>query len=194
MTSNPASAAVPARAVRNRNRWLLVAILAVFIGPILVALALSRGGWRPGGNKAYGTLIDPPRAIDTAPITLASGDKLVWRNPQWQWTLLALPRTTCAQACQVALGDVMRMRATLGRNAERLRVVYLGAPLPAAALSALAPLQIGSDDADTFATVRADGDDALALALVDPGGYLMMRYAPGYDIAGVRRDLPKVIK
>jgi hypothetical protein len=192
MNPNPQSAA-PDSAARNRNRWLLVGIVAVFVGPILVALALSRAGWRPDASKAYGTLIDPPRAIDTAAVTLASGEKWVWRNPQWQWTLVALPGSACAQACQASLGDVMRMRATLGRNAERLRVVYLGASLPADAVSALVPLQVGNDDAGTFADVRAQGDDALALALVDPNGYLMMRYAQGYDVAGVRRDLPKVI-
>ena len=37
-------------------------------------------------------------------------------------------------------------------------------------------------------------DDGLALALVDPGGFLMMRYPEGYDLAGVRRDLPKVVQ
>ena len=90
--------------------------------------------------------------------------------------------------------DLVRMRATLGRNAERLRLVYLGPSLPAEALTALAPLQAGSDDTNAFADLRAKGDGGLALALVDPGGYLMMRYAEGYDLGGVRRDLPKVVK
>lgn len=178
---------------RTRNRWMLIGILALFVGPILIAFALSAVGWRPANTKAYGILIDPPRDVGAVPVTLADGSTLVWHDPQWHWTLLALPGARCATQCQSALGDVLRMRATLGRNAERLRVVYLGSPLSSTALSALAPLQQGNDDAGTFAAWRATDDDGLALALVDPGGYLMLSYAQGYDVAGVRRDLPKVI-
>ena len=178
---------------RRRNRWMLIMIAALFAAPILIALALNWAGWRPAGTKAYGTLIDPPRDVSAAPVTLADGGKLAWRNPQWQWTLLALPGTNCAVQCQAALGDVLRMRATLGRNSERLRVIYLGPPLASDALTAFAPLQPGNDTADTFAAWRAKGDDTLALALVDPNGYLMLSYAQGFDVAGVRRDLPKVI-
>jgi len=181
------------RAVRNRNRWMLIGVVAVFVVPMLIAFVLTRAGWEPKGTKAYGTLINPPRQVDAVPVTLAGGDKLVWRNPQWQWTLLALPGANCEQQCRNALADLVRMRATLGRNAERLRLVYLGPALPADVLTALAPLQAGRDDANAFADLRAKADDGLALALVDPGGYLMMRYAEGYDLGGVRRDLPKVV-
>lgn len=183
-----------ALAARNRNRWMLIGIVAVFVVPMLIAFALNFAGWEPKGTKAYGTLINPPRQVDAIPVTLAGGEKLVWRNPQWQWTLLALPGKGCAQQCRNALADLVRMRATLGRNAERLRLVYLGAPLPADVLAALAPLQTGKDDTNAFADLSAKADDGLALALVDPGGFLMMRYAEGYDLGGVRRDLPKVVK
>ena len=183
-----------ALAARNRNRWMLVGVVAVFVVPMLIAFALNFAGWEPKGTKAYGTLINPPRQVDAVTVALATSDKLVWRNPQWQWTLLALPGKDCAQQCQNALADLVRMRATLGRNAERLRLVYLGPPLPAQALAALAPLQAGSDDTNAFADLRAERDDGLALALVDPGGFLMMRYAEGYDLGGVRRDVPKVVK
>ena len=44
----------------------------------------------------------------------------------------------------------------------------------------------GRGDADTFGKYRAQDDDALALALVDPNGLLMMRYAEGYSAMGVR--------
>ncbi|MFT3791010.1 MAG: hypothetical protein QM741_08015 [Rudaea sp.] len=181
-------------ALAMRNRRVLVGVVAVFVVPILIAFCLSLSGWQPKGSKAYGTLIDPPKQVDGVSVTLADGGKLVWRDPQWQWTMLALPGAGCAQQCRAALADLVRMRATLGRNATRLRLVYLGPVLPADTLPALAPLQTGTDDANAFADLRAKGGDGLALALVDPGGFLMMRYAEGYDVGGVRRDLPKVIQ
>ena len=179
--------------VRRKNRRMLIGIVAVFVGPLLIAALLSWSGWRPVGSKAYGTLVDPPRDVSATIVGLANGEKFVWRNPQWQWTLLALPGTTCADKCRAALADVLRMRATLGRNAERLRVLYVGAPLSADALAQLVPLQQGNDDPAVFAPWRAPGDDTLALALVDPNGLLMMAYPVGFDVGGVRRDLPKVI-
>lgn len=183
-----------ARSARNRNRWMFIGVVAVFVVPMLIAFALNFAGWEPKGTKAYGTLINPPRQVDAVPISLAGGEKLVWRNPQWQWTLLALPGANCAQRCQADLADLVRMRATLGRNASRLRIVYLGPALTSETLAALVPLQAGTDDSNAFADLRAKGDDTLALALVDPGGYLMMHYTEGYDLGGVRRDLPKVVK
>jgi hypothetical protein len=179
---------------RNKNRWMLLGVTALFVVPILIALTLNLAGWRPQGTKAYGTLIDPPRSIDNAAVTLAGGEKFAWRDSQWHWTLIALPGTNCMQKCQAALADLLRMRATLGRNAERVRVLYLGPTLPADVAATLVPLQQGNDDSGTFTALRAKGDDTLALALVDPGAYLMMRYDEGYDVAGVRRDLPKVVK
>jgi len=183
-----------AAANRNKNRWMLLGVTALFVVPILIALTLNLVGWRPQGTKAYGTLIDPPRSVEYAAVTLAGGEKFVWRDPQWHWTLVALPSATCAQHCQAALADLLRMRATLGRNAERVRVLYLGPALPADMTTSLTPLQQGNDDSSAFVALRAKGDDALALALVDPGAYLMMRYDEGYDVGGVRRDLPKVVK
>ena len=119
---------------------------------------------------------------------MSDGSKLVWRDPQWQWTLLALPGADCAATCQAQLSDLMRMRITLNRNAERLRVVYLGAPLPAELSGALAPLLGGRDDAGTFASYRPAATDELALALVDPNGLLMLHYASGLRCGpGARR-------
>lgn len=183
-----------AAANRNKNRWMLLGVTALFVVPILIALTLNLVGWRPQGTKAYGTLIDPPQNIGGTIVTAASGQKYPWKTPQWYWTLLALPGAQCAEKCLAALEDAMRMRATLGRNAERVRVLYLGPALPAEKLGSLAPLEQGHDDGNAFATWRARGDDALALALVDPNGYLMLGWPEGYDIAGVRRDLPKVVK
>jgi hypothetical protein len=85
------------------------------------------------------------------------------------------------------------MRITLNRNAERLRIVYLGDTLPASASAAAAPLLAGNDDHGALAAYRAANPGELALALVDPNGLLMMRYAAGYDAALLRGDIVKVV-
>jgi hypothetical protein len=178
---------------RNRNRIVLIAVALVFAAPIVSALLLNASGWRPANTRNSGTLVQPPLDIGNVTVTLADGSKLVWRDPQWHWTLLALGNGDCAQACQTRLAELVRMRITLNRNAERLRIVYLGAPLPAPASGTAAPLLTGSDDAGALAAYRPGAPGGLALALVDPNGLLMMRYATGYDAAALRGDIVKVV-
>jgi hypothetical protein len=177
---------------QTRNRLVLIAVLALFAAPLLIAFVLNRAGWHPQSTRNSGSLVEPPCDVAQAPVTLADGSKLVWRNPQWQWTLLALPGTGCATQCRTRLDEALRMRLTLGRNAERLRIVFLGPALPAEFVAARAPLLAGLDDTATFAGQRAHGDDALALALVDPNGLLMLSYAEGYSAQGLRSDIQRV--
>jgi hypothetical protein len=176
---------------QNKNRLVLIAVLLLFAAPLLIAYLLNTQGWHPQNTRNSGILVEPPLPVMADAVTIAGGAKLVWRNPQWQWTLLALPGPRCETQCRTRLDEVLRMRLTLGRNAERLRIVYLGPELPMDASTAGA-LMSGHDDADTFAQYRAKGDDALALVLVDPNGLLMMRYPDGYSALGVRSDLQRV--
>lgn len=178
---------------QTKNRLVLIAVLTVFAVPMIVAFLLNRSGWRPDTTRNYGTLVEPVRDVSKIPITLSDGTSLVWSDPQWHWTLLAFPSGDCKTNCQSALGAVMRMRITLNRNAERLRVVYLGTmPSPEAAQQ-LAPLQFGDDKTGALADLRPTGSDTLALALVDPNGHLMLRNDAGFDVARVRGDLMKVV-
>lgn len=178
---------------RTKSRLVLATIVLVFAAPLLIAFWMNAEGWRPQQTRNSGTLIQPPRDVTSIAVNLSDNSKLVWRNPQWQWTLLALPGKQCAAQCMTRLDEVLRMRLTLGRNAERLRIVYLGPALPASDVAARAPLLAGQDDSNALAEYRAPGDDAMALALVDPNGLLMMRYAEGYSAQGLRSDIQKVL-
>lgn len=171
----------------------LIIVAVVFMAPILVALALNIAGWRPHKTRNSGVLIEPPQDVVAAAVMLDDGTKLAWRDPSWSWTLLALPGAHCATQCHERLATLLRMRITLNQNAGRLRIIYLGPALDVGLLQALAPLRAGTDAAGRFASLRPHGDDALALALVDPNGLLMLRYDAGYEAVGVRADLMRLI-
>ena len=36
--------------------------------------------------------------------------------------------------------------------------------------------------------------ESLPVYFVDPGGFLVMRYAPGFDPSGMRKDLARLLK
>lgn len=177
----------------NRSRLFLIAIVLMFAAPLVVALLLNLSGWRPATTRNYGLLVDPPVDVSATPVTLDGGGKLDWSDPQWHWTLVVLASGDCGAACQAQIADVLRMRLTLNRNAERLRVLYLGPALPPEAVAALAPLLTGSDDNNMLATYRPAVVGSPALALVNPNGLLMLRYGADFDVARVRQDLVKVV-
>ena len=177
----------------KRNRLIPLAIVLVFAAPMLIAGLLNYSGWRPGATRNHGTLMQPPLDLSTVPVTLATGAKFDWRDPQWHWNLVALPNGDCGSPCQAQLAAVLRMRLTLGRNAERLKLLYLGPALDAAILQTFVPWQAGADDAGALAAYRPALPGAVALALVNPNGLLILRFDAGFDVAQVRADLVKVV-
>jgi len=172
---------------------MLVTVVLVFAAPLLAALALNLAGWHPDKTRNYGTLVQPPVDVGAVPVVLAGGDRLDWRDAQWHWTLLALPNGECAEPCQARLAELVRLRITLGRNAERLRIVYVGAPLPASAAAALSPMLSAHDESDALDPYRPRQAGTLGLALADPNGLLFLRYDAGYDAARLREDIVKVV-
>jgi hypothetical protein len=177
----------------KRHRLVPLAIVLIFAAPMLIAVLLNYSGWQPGATRNHGILVQPPLDVSTTPVTLATGARFDWRDPQWHWNLVALSNGECAAPCQAQLAAVLRMRLTLGRNAERLHLLYLGPALDAAILQRFVPWQAGADEAGALAAYRPAQAGAVALALVNPNGLLILRFDAGFDVAQVREDLVKVV-
>ena len=177
----------------RKGRRTLVFIALVFAAPILVASLLVFSGWMPEGRRNYGELVDPPVHLDT-PGSLSDGDAFAWATPQWHWTLVLRIPETCAAACRERLDQVGNLRISLGRHAEKLRIA-IDRPVPAdgvlgraSGVYLLAELPVVLDDR------LPEAHTDLTLALVDPAGYLMLRYPEQADLKRVRKDLGKLIR
>ena len=177
----------------TKSRLTLLAVVALFAIPLIAAFVVRSSGWHPGETKNTGTLVDPPRDVKTVAASAPDGSSFAWKDAQFRWTLIMLPGTGCATRCIARIDEALRMRITLGRNAERLRVVYIGPKQPDEFFGQRAPLVNLSDPSNAFAAYHARDDDSLALALVDPQGLLMMRYPDGYSAQGLRNDITKII-
>lgn len=176
-----------------KSRLTLLAVIAMFAVPLIAAFVVRSSGWHPSETKNTGTLVDPPRDIKAVEAKATDGSAFAWKDPQFHWTLVMFPGATCAAKCIERIDEALRMRITLGRNAERLRVAYIGPKQPDEFFSQRAPLANLSDPSNAFADYRAHDDDSLALALIDPQGLLMMRYPDGYSAQGLRSDITKII-
>ena len=178
----------------NRKRLGLVLIVLLFATPILVAYVLNAAGWRPAGTRNYGTMVTPPRDLTAARFVRADGTPIAWKDADWSWTLIAVTGPDCAQKCLARLDELRRARLTLNQNSYRVRVVALDAALSPEALAPLKPVEAAHDADAKLSDLRPASSDDVAVALVDPHGFLVLTYAPGYDGNLLRKDLARLIK
>ena len=180
--------------VRNRRRLQLLLVAALFAAPAVVGMALVLTGWMPG-TKSYGLPILPQRNVSGVPVHARDGKPFAWRDRAFRWTLVALPGPDCERRCLQALDLIHRVRITLNQNADKLRLLYLGAP-PAGddAGGVLRAWTVAPSSAHAFDDLRPNRRDAVAAVLVMPDGVALTHYPAGFDPEGLKKDLHKVIQ
>lgn len=188
---------VPTR-VRNRNRLMLVAIFAMFFGSMLVAGLLRFSGWRPAGSKNHGEMLDPPGDLRQATPRRVDGKAYEWNPVARTWRIALAPPAACTTQCEQLARDIDTVWQLFGKDADRVDVLWLCASMPCA-LPANAPrpatLQLLQPDAGLRAGLpRVDDASGVPVYVIDPNGFVVLRYAPGSDPAGLRADLAKLLK
>jgi hypothetical protein len=183
-------------ATRNRNRWMLIAIAALFFGVMIVAGALRFSGWRPAGLKANGELLHPPADLRQVSPQLADGGEYRWDAAPRTWRILAMTRdcdSTQAAACTQLLTQLDKVWQLAGKDADRVHVLWIGT-LPAQGPHPTTLHVIAPSDALHDGLPHADDPQGIPVYLLDPNGFVVLRYAPGFDPSGLRTDLSRLLK
>jgi hypothetical protein len=176
-----------------KSRLTLLLVVAMFLSSFLVAAFLRFTGWQPAHSRNVGELLQPPIDLSAMTPRRADGSDYAWAPEQNRWRLLVAPQPGCTRACARVLDDLHRLWLTQGRKADNLDVLWVG-ELPAGAprFRRLVPLQA---DPRLLAALSDRGRaDAVPLYLVDPGGFVALRYPAGFEPAGVKKDLGKLLK
>ena len=181
--------------IRRRNRNMLVALFVLFFGGMLVAGLLRFSGWRPEGTRNKGEMLQPYGDLRGYTPTLANGGAYGWKDEPRIWRIVAMPRdcdTTRATECTRLLADFDKVWRLMTKDADRVHVLWAGAMPP------------GAKVPDEVRLVRADDGLRAGLArweepgdaawLVDPNGFVVLRYAPGFDPGDLRSDLARLLK
>ena len=200
MTSTPDA---PAGSQAKRNRTMLVVLFVIFFGSLAVAGLLRFSGWRPAGMKNRGELLQPPTDARGVTPTALDGKPYAWNPASRTWRVLIAPPADCGPECLQLTRDVETVWELLGREASRLDVLWLCAQ-PNCALPAGAPavhnLRLLQPDPALRArlprvdqTTHAKGRGA-PVYVIDPNGWVILRYAPGSDPGDLRYDLSKLLK
>ena len=182
---------------RRRNRGMLVALFVLFFGGLLVAGLLRFSGWRPEGSKNRGELLQPYGDLREYAPTLDDGGAYRWKDSPRTWRIVAMPRDcdgARAADCARLLADLDKVWKLMNKDADRVHLLWAGAvPSPAAALPGEArPLR--ADAGLRAGLARWDDPKGDPVWLVDPNGFVVLRYAPGFDPGDLRTDLARLMK
>jgi cytochrome oxidase Cu insertion factor (SCO1/SenC/PrrC family) len=181
----------PART--RRGRWMLIALFLLFFGSVFGAGVLRFSGWQPASLRNHGQLLQP--AIDARAIVpqLADGGEYHWNPNERIWRIVLAPPADCTDDCMRLAQDLDKVWRLFGHNADDVQILWIGEP-PAGAPrpDSLRVLRAG----DALAGVLPGHDDpaGVPVYVIDPNGFVVLRYAPGFDPAGLRSDVSKLLK
>ncbi|MCW0438336.1 hypothetical protein NB723_003300 [Xanthomonas sacchari] len=74
-----------------------------------------------------------------------------------------------------------------------MQILWIGTP-PAAAQALPQVQALRADPALLAALPRVRDAAGVPVYVIDPNGFVVLRYAPGFDPAGLRADLAKLLK
>ena len=170
---------------RRSGRWQLILLLAMVIGPMLLATAMYYGRfWLPEGRSYHGELIG-------GRVTLAELGVPFEADKGWQ--LLVSAPQACLEDCQQLIYMARQIHIGLGREASRAsHALAVASPLPdglSARLHKEYP-QLLRYTLDAAAYERVQPDNAAPqLWVVDPLGNLVLRFPASSNGKEILNDL-----
>jgi len=165
------------------------------------------------GTSNNGSLITPPRQIRGAMFTDDVGAAFAWQDLEPRWTIVMVNRgSACNDACQRRLYFTRQVHIALGKEFNRVQRVLVTDTAPKAILltepagqnrpqlaqhlasqhQGLVPLVMDSGFMLNHFPEIADND--AQWFLVDPAGWVMMRFEDELDYKAVISDLKFLLK
>ncbi|MCC4608805.1 hypothetical protein [Xanthomonas campestris] len=177
----------------KRGRRMLIALAVLFFGSMLLAGVLRFSGWQPAAMRNNGELLHPPADLRATTPLRADGQPYLWAPGERIWRIALAPPADCAQRCVALAAELDKVWQLLGHRADKVEVLWIGAP--PAGLPPMPALRVLRDDAHLRqALPRANDAAGVPVYVIDPNGFVILRYAPGFAPAGLRADLVKLLK
>lgn len=192
---------------RINPRLILVLLGVVFLSGAIISTALYFGGWRPKQTKNHGELVQPALPTVDVPLTTLDGAPVAFHSLKGKWSLLYFGTADCPKPCQENLYKMRQIIAAQGKEAGRVRQVFIVTDAPAP--EALKRTQMENPALLTM-TGKPDRMSALAaqfqlpagtpldglyrIYVMDPLGNFMMSYPPDADARKMRKDLTLLLK
>ncbi len=178
---------------KRKSRLVIVAVFAVFMGPIVLAILMQSNLWsyQPESSKAHGKLLKPVVAVPALQQIIQEREK---------WWLLVLDDGDCASDCESTLVEIRQLRKTTGRHMGKVALLYIGQSQPdheaSAKITKIAPGITVIADSEVYKTILATSsttDGSGEIWLLDRELMLFMHYDSKHNGTGIRKDLKKLL-
>lgn len=179
---------------RKRNRLLLLLIFGLFFGGLLLAGALRFSGWQPSGMKNLGELLQPPADLRAITPILADGSTYAWTPVSRHWRIALAPPAGCQAECITLARELDVVWQLFGKDADRVDILWIGNPPPRGATQNSALRLVRDDPALRAGLPRVNDPAGVPVYVIDPNGFVILRYAPGFDAGGLRTDMARLLK
>ncbi|TCZ87252.1 hypothetical protein [Lysobacter sp. N42] len=183
---------------RRRNRRTLVIIALLFLGSMALAGLLRFADIHPAASRQKGELLDPYGDLRDYTPRLLDGGSYAWNPASRQWRVLVAAPADCGEECRRVARDVGTVWQLMSKDADRVDVLWWCASTRCAWPAEGTPpstLRLLAPDARARARLpKVDAGAGVPVYVVDPNGFVILRYAPGSDLAGVRTDLSRLLK
>ncbi|MCB1756857.1 MAG: SCO family protein [Gammaproteobacteria bacterium] len=193
--------------LQRKSRIKIVAVFAVFLGPLLLAFIwLQTVKNNPNISvSTHGELIKPAHPLEPFTLSEADGEAFSLQSFDRFWTMIYFSGGPCAEACEKNLYHMRQVRLALVQNMDRVqRVVVVDqqsdiAPELLAEHEGLHVLGGDPQALEQFRQQFRNAQSAMqpageAIYLVDPLGNLMMRFSGEVDPKGILKDLKHLLK
>lgn len=183
---------------RGRNRTMLIAVAVLFFGSLLLAGVLRFSGWQPEGRKNNGELLEPPVDLREQVPVLVEGGEYDWNPGERTWRIAVAPPARCGDECARLANDLDKVWQLFGAKADRVHVLWIcadeGCMPPSGAPQPATLQQVRPDARLRDALPRVDDPSGVPVYVIDPNGFVILRYAPGFDPVGLREDVARLLK
>jgi cytochrome oxidase Cu insertion factor (SCO1/SenC/PrrC family) len=177
----------------RRNRVGLIVIVAIFFGAFVLAGVLRFSGWRPAGTRNHGEMLQPPGDLRAVTLRLADGSAYPWSPEDRRWRILVAPPAGCTSACVTLSEQLDVVWRLFGHQADRVHLLWVGTP-PQGLLRGREFRELRPDPALRAGLPRVDDPRGVPVYVIDPNGFVVLRYAPGFDPGHLRQDMSRLLK
>lgn len=165
----------------RRGQSKLLLLLIIGFAPVLAAWLLIASDWRPTSTIAEGQLLTPAMPL--------SG---WWTDNSYPaagfWTVVEVVPADCHASCLVQLQQLTGMHLALGKEAGRVRRLWLGA----------GDLNLSAYQQDPYLFIRGNApmtvSDGMQRFIVDPAGHQILTYSPEQPIKAIMTDLKRLLR
>ncbi len=189
---------------RLKQRLTIIGVFALFMLPIVFALMLNLPGvrWSPFGARNHGELLQPPPLLDDLELMAVDGGSLASKPLTVGWSVLLSAPIPCAEACDAAIERLQRVRLSLGQNGGRVNWIWLVSGDRKLQAADVVTLRARYPALRVVRTVAEDGlpqvlqprEGRPTVYVVDPHGYLILRYEPDAPARDLLKDLERLLR